>query len=264
MFKTTFRVAKMDCPSEEQMIRVRLDELENIDSLRFDIPGRVLDVYHTGGYDKIFAALESLDLDTSLVSSVPAHDGHNKDDISRESRVLWQVLFINFFFFLLEILTGFLAGSMGLVADSLDMLADSIVYGLSLFAVGGSVSRKKSIAKAAGYFQLGLAVMGLVEVARRFLLREEMPDFYVMIIISVFALAGNAACLYLLQGSRSREAHMQASVIFTSNDVIVNLGVIAAGVLVFLTASRVPDLVVGTVVFVLVTRGAYRILKLSR
>jgi Co/Zn/Cd efflux system component len=34
---------------------------------------------------------------------------------------------------------------MGLVADSLDMLADAFVYGLSLFAVGAAVSRKKRV-----------------------------------------------------------------------------------------------------------------------
>ena len=85
-----------------------------------------------------------------------------------------------------------------------------------------------------------------------------------MIIISLLALAGNAICLYLLQKSKSQEAHMQASMIFTSNDVIVNLGVIVAGVIVYLTASKLPDLTVGTIVFILVGRGAYRILQLSK
>jgi Co/Zn/Cd efflux system component len=47
-------------------------------------------------------------------------------------------------------------------------------------------------------------------------------------------------------------------------DVIVNLGVIVAGVIVYLTASMLPDLIVGTIVFVLVGRGAYRILQLSK
>jgi Co/Zn/Cd efflux system component len=57
---------------------------------------------------------------------------------------------------------------------------------------------------------------------------------------------------------------MQASMIFTSTDVIVNLGVIAAGVIVYLTASKLPDLAIGTIVFILVGRGAYRILQLSK
>ena len=85
-----------------------------------------------------------------------------------------------------------------------------------------------------------------------------------MIVISLLALVGNATSLYLLQKSKSREAHMQASMIFTSTDVIVNIGVIAAGIMVYLTKSKLPDLLIGTIVFILVTNGAYRILKLSR
>jgi Co/Zn/Cd efflux system component len=264
MFKTTFRISKMDCPAEEQMIRVRLEGMDNIRNLRFDIPERRLEAYHTGGYESLLSALESLQLDTKLVSSEAIEEAGIEEDHHLQRRILWQVLAINFFFFILEIFTGFVAGSMGLVADSLDMLADSIVYGLALFAVGGTAARKKNIARAAGYFQVTLAVLGFAEVLRRFLGYGEAPDFYMMIVISALALAGNTSCLYLLQRSKSREAHMQASMIFTSNDVIVNIGVIAAGIFVYLTGSKIPDLTVGAIVFVLVGRGAYRILRLSR
>ena len=186
------------------------------------------------------------------------------DSHRQERRILWQVLAITFFFFTLEMLTGFIADSMGLVADSLDMLADSIVYGLSLYAVGGTVLRKKTIAKAAGYFLLVLAILGFAEVIRRFVGHGETPAFHLMIIISITALAGNAICLHLLQKSESQEAHMKASMIFTSTDVIVNLGVIVAGIIVYLTDSKVPDLTVGSIVFALVGRGAYKILQLSK
>ena len=262
--KTTFSIPKMDCPSEERMIRMKLDGLKTIQSLRFDLPGRTQEVCHTGSYDNVLDALETLQLNAKLISSEPTDLVSTEKVCRQESRVLWQVLAINFFFFALEMLTGFIAGSMGLVADSLDMLADSIVYALSLFAVGGTASRKKNIAGAAGYFQLALALLGFAEVIRRFMERGETPDFHLMIVISLLALAGNSICLYLLQKSESREAHMQASMIFTSTDVIVNLGVITAGVFVYLTASKLPDLTVGTVVFILVGRGAYRILKLRK
>lgn len=186
------------------------------------------------------------------------------DNSATERKLLWQVLAINFFFFILELTTGFISNSMGLVADSLDMLADSFVYALALFAVGGTVLRKKNIAKSAGVFQLILAVFGLVEVIRRFTGLEEMPNFQTMIIISVLALIGNGICLYILQKSKSKEAHMQASMIFTSNDVIANIGVIVAGGLVYLTNSKYPDLIVGTIVFVIVGLGAIKIFKLSK
>ena len=124
--------------------------------------------------------------------------------------------------------------------------------------------RKKRIAKLAGYFQITLAIIGFLEVLRRFFGEERLPDFTTMIIVSIFALIANGICLYLLQRSKSREeAHMKASMIFTSNDVIINLGVIIAGVLVNWLNTNKPDLIIGTIVFVLVIQGAIRILKLS-
>lgn len=265
MRKTTFKVSKMDCPSEEQMIRMKLSDLPNIASLDFDIPNRKLAVFHTGDYSEVFERLESLKFDTTLVESNSVENQINAtEDTGKQRKLLWQVLGINFFFFVLEITTGFLSNSMGLVADSLDMLADSIVYGLALLAVGGSVARKKSTAKSAGIFQLILAVLGFMEVVRRFVGLEAIPGFQTMIIISILALIGNGLCLYLLQKSKSEEAHMQASMIFTSNDIIVNLGVIVAGGLVYLTDSKYPDLVIGTIVFFLVGQGAFKILKLSK
>ena len=160
--------------------------------------------------------------------------------------------------------TGLISKSMGLVADSLDMLADSLVYGISLFAVGGTLTRKKKVAKLAGYFQMTLAIIGFLEVVRRFIANEELPDFSTMIVVSILALLANVTCLYLLQKSKSKEAHMQASMIFTSNDIIINSGVILAGFLVNWINSSLPDLIVGAVVFVIVIRGAIQILKLGK
>jgi len=101
-------------------------------------------------------------------------------------------------------------------------------------------------------------------VLRRFFGVEKIPDFSTMIIVSVFALIANGICLYLLQKSKSNEAHMQASMIFTSNDVVINLGVITAGVLVNWLDSSKPDLIIGTIVFMIVIQGALRILKLGK
>lgn len=255
----------MDCPSEEQLIRMTLADLTHVHSLEFDIPNRQLTVLHSNNYDPIFQQLDALKFDTSLIDSVSAAPLEiPTDNTNRERKLLWQVLAINFFFFAFELTTGFISNSIGLVADSLDMLADSLVYGLALFAVGGTMARKKNIAKSAGYFQLTLAIFGFIEVIRRFVVVATLPVFQTMIVISILALTGNGLCLYLLQKSKSKEAHMQASMIFTSNDVIVNLGVIVAGGLVYLTHSKYPDLIVGTIVFFIVGQGAFTILKLSK
>jgi Co/Zn/Cd efflux system component len=261
--KSTIYISKMDCPSEENIIRMKLDG-EQFVKLDFDISNRNLYVYHESDITSIFNAVNDLNLGASLIGSEESNYTHVSEDHSKEKKLLWTVLLINLSLFILEIIAGFISESMGLVADSLDMLADTMVYGLSLYAVGHLASKKKQIAKLSGYFQMALALFGIIEVIRRFFGIEEVPEFQLMIIISLFALVGNAVSLYLLQKSKSNEVHMQASVIFTSNDVIVNIGVILAGAIVYFTNSKYPDLIVGSIVFVLVAKGAIRILKLSK
>lgn len=262
--KTKFHIPKMDCASEEQMIRMKLDGDPNIKHLDFDIPNRTLLVIHDNPPSEVEHQIAGLNLGSKLVESVKNDDAQIFQNTELQRKLLWTVLLINFGFFLVEMTTGFFSRSMGLVADSLDMLADALVYGLSLFAVGGTVARKKNIAKASGYFQLTLAVFGLAEVVRRFLGYDSPPVFSTMIIVSVLALIANSICLWLLQKSKSDEAHMKASAIFTSNDVIVNIGVIVAGCLVYITESNKPDLIIGSLVFIIVLRGAMRILRLSK
>lgn len=264
MQKSIFEIKKMDCPSEENLIRMKLEGISAIANLDFDIPNRQLTVFHNGQMEKIESSLVDLNLGGSKVSTVETDQTEFAEN-DNQKKLLWAVLAINFTFFILEMTTGIISKSMGLVADSLDMLADSFVYGISLLAVGKTVIRKKKIATLAGYFQIVLAVIGFIEVLRRFFGHEQLPDFTTMIIVSVFALIANSVCLYILQKSKSREdAHMKASMIFTSNDVIINLGVIFAGILVNYFGSGKPDLIIGTIVFVLVIQGAIRILKLGK
>lgn len=264
MDKTLFKIPKMDCPSEENLIRLKLDGISGIKHLDFDIPNRKLTVFHYGDIELIEASILELNLGGQKLKTEQTLETE-VTEVSNQKKLLWSVLAINFAFFMIEMTTGLISKSMGLVADSLDMLADSFVYGISLFAVGGTLIRKKQIAKLAGYFQIILAIIGFLEILRRFFGNEKLPDFKTMIIVSIFALIANGICLFLMQKSKSKEeAHMKASMIFTSNDVIINLGVIIAGFLVHWLNSGKPDLIIGTIVFVLVIQGAFRILKLSK
>ena len=264
MKKTLFEITKMDCPSEENLIRMKLDGISSISNLDFDIPKRKLTVFHSGEIKRIEKSIIELNLGGKKISTEHT-DQTEFEENKDQKKLLWSVLVINFAFFIIEMTTGLISKSMGLVADSLDMLADSFVYGISLFAVGGTLIKKKRIAKLAGYFQITLAIIGFIEVLRRFFGDEKLPDFSTMIIVSIFALIANGLCLYILQKSKSKEeAHMKASMIFTSNDVIINLGVITAGLLVNWLNSNKPDLIIGTIVFVLVFQGALRILNLGK
>lgn len=263
MRKTDFLVSKMDCPCEEQIIRMALEDIEGIANLEFDIPNRKLVVYHTTNDFSIENKLKSLNLGEKLISSAEFNaekTTHNEN----QRKILWIVLAINFGFFLLELIYGVIAKSVGLIGDSIDMLADALVYGLSLLAVAGTIILKKRVAAIAGYLQLTLAILGFTEVVRRFFGVDQIPNFTTMIVISSMALLGNTLSLYFLQKSRSNEVHIKATMIFTSNDIIVNFGVIIAGLLVNWLNTNIPDLAIGAIAFSFVLIGSFRILKLSK
>lgn len=264
MYQTLFKIDKMDCPSEENLIRMKFEELTQIKHLEFDLNHRELTVFHKLGIEEIEECLKQLNLGHKKLYTKKSNR-QSFDQNTDQRKVLWSVLIINLVFFILELGYGLVSKSMGLVADSLDMLADSFVYAISLIAVGKSLAHKKTVAKIAGYFQIILALIGFGEVIRRTIYSVEFPNYLTMIIISVLALVGNALCLYLLQKSKDKdEAHIKASLIFTSNDVVINLGVIVAGLMVYWLNSNMPDLIIGAIVFFIVSKGAIRILSLSK
>ncbi len=261
--KTTFAIPKMDCPSEERMVRIALEDAQSVRDVRVDLQARTLTVVHTGEATSLLKKLEPLGFGATLARSEEAgpEDTARTADDTREARTLWTLLAINAGMFVVELVAGWLAQSSGLIADSLDMLADAMVYGLSLYAVGKAASAKLRAAHLSGVFQGVLAFGVLVDVGRR-LITGSAPEPPAMIGISLLALAANVGCLVLISRHRHGGAHMKASWIFSTNDVLVNLGVMAAGALVAWTGSRVPDLVIGTAVGVLVLMGAFRILRL--
>jgi Co/Zn/Cd efflux system component len=190
-------------------------------------------------------------------------DRDEAGDEAGERRTLTLVLSINLAMFVVELVAGWMAESMGLIADSLDMLADAGVYGAALLAVGSHQGRQARAALVSGVIQLALAAGVAVEVARR-AYAGSAPVSLAMIVVSAAALAANSVCLAVLRKHRQGGIHMRASWIFTSTDVQANAGVILAGILVRLTGSPWPDLVIGFVVCGLVVRGGVHILRQLR
>lgn len=265
---SVFAVPKMDCPSEERMIRLALNDLDQIKALSFDLSNRRLEVIHDGEAGPIARKLEPLGLDASLEKTAAADAGTIRSaesataSAAQEAGTLRILLAINALMFAVEMTTGLIAQSTALISDSLDMFADAAVYGLALYAVGHSVKMQVRAAHFAGVLQLILALGALAEVIRRFLYGSE-PESLMMIGVACVALVANSACLWLIHKHREGGAHMKASWIFSANDVVINIGVILAGVLVSWTGSRYPDLIIGTIVALIVLNGARRILALK-
>jgi len=175
-----------------------------------------------------------------------------------QRNVLIVLLAINAAMFIFEFGLGWYAESTGLIADSMDMLADAIVYGIGLYAIGKAAEHKAHAALLSGWFQGALGLLILVDVARRVIVGSE-PVSALMMGVGVIALIANIICLRLIQRHKDGEVHMRASWIFSKNDVIANTGVILSGALVWLLDNRWPDLVIGCLIALVILNGARRI-----
>lgn len=177
-----------------------------------------------------------------------------------ERKALIMLLSINGVMFIAEIILGWIAQSTGLIADSLDMLADAAVYGLSLYVVGKGVLFQAKSARLSGLLQIILGLGVVFEVFRRLVFGSE-PQSLIIVVVGLVALAANIMCLIIISKHREGGVHMRASWIFSKNDVIANIGVIVSGGLVTLMDSRYPDLIVGTIISAIVIRGGIKILQ---
>lgn len=266
--KSVFSIPKMDCPSEENLIRLALSDLEKIKTISFNLSKRELEVIHADEPNALLERLQPLKLGAVLLSSSPWDSSSVNDRSSdaagnaAEANTLRLLLGINVIMFIIELGLGLYAQSTGLIADSLDMFADAAVYGLALYAVGRAAAMKMRAARLAGWLQLLLAAGAIAEVARRFVHGSD-PQSAFMMGVGLLALLANITCLLLISSKRDRGAHMTASYIFSANDVIANAGVIAAGILVAWTGSPVPDLIIGAIIGLVVMAGARRILQLK-
>lgn len=180
-----------------------------------------------------------------------------------QSRVLIVLLSINAVMFALEFGVGWYAESTGLIADALDMFADAMVYGVGLYAVGKAAGVKANAAMLSGVLQLLLGLLVISDIVRRIVYGSE-PVSLLIVLMGSIALIANIICLRLIMSHRKGDVHMRASWIFSKNDVIANLGVIIAGVLVWIFDSRWPDIIIGSIVAFIVMLGAKKIILEAR
>lgn len=175
-------------------------------------------------------------------------------------RVLKIVLAINLVMFVAEFTAGLLARSTALMADSVDMLGDALVYLLSLYALNRGLRWRAGAALLKGGIIAAFGVWVLVEVVLK-LTSGTMPTAQTMGIFGFIALVANLICLGLLYRYRNRDVNMSSTFECSRNDVIANTGVIFAAAGVYAFKASWPDIVVGSIIALLFFRSAVRVLR---
>jgi cation diffusion facilitator family transporter len=181
----------------------------------------------------------------------------------QERRILIIVLLINAGMFVAEFSAGLLSGSTALLADSLDMLADAVVYALGLFALGRASHWRARAALTSGVFQLLLGLGVAVEAVWK-MAADSLPDAATMGLFGAIALVANTLCFLLLVRFRNGDINLRATWICSRNDMIGNIGVLLAAALVIWTGSPLPDIVIGLLIAAVVVHSAWRIINEAR
>jgi Co/Zn/Cd efflux system component len=157
-------------------------------------------------------------------------------------------------------IAGWIAHSTGLLADALDMLSDAAAYAIGLVAIGRTARFKTNAAWVSGSVLLVLGVGVLIEVGRRVMYGDAEPVSGWIIGTALLSLAVNLTVLRMLAPLKSGEVHLRATWLFTRADVVANVGVLLAGVLVWWLSTPYPDFVIGTLIGLYVIKEALEIL----
>ena len=178
----------------------------------------------------------------------------------RQSATLKIVLAINAVMFVVELTAGLIGHSISLVADSLDMLGDALVYGFSLYVVARGAAMKARAALFKGIIMAGFGLFVLGQAIYRIAV-PQLPLFEAIGAIGLLALAANSMCLYLLWRHRADDINMSSVWLCSRNDIIANVSVLFAAAGVWLTQSGWPDIAIGLALAALFLRSALHVLR---
>lgn len=186
---------------------------------------------------------------------------HDFDGVDPRYRiVLWTVIAINGVMFLIEMAAGFAAQSQALKADALDFLGDTLTYGISLAVIGMPIATRSAAAMFKG---VSLTLMGIwvLAITAYHVLVLGLPHAETMGAIGLFALAANTASVLLLMRYKDGDANVRSVWLCSRNDMIGNVAVLGAAVVVAFTATPWPDLMVAALMALLFLSSSLQILR---
>ena len=184
-------------------------------------------------------------------------------DAARLRRVVLIVAALNFGYFFVEFGVALAAGSVSLLADSVDFLEDTAINLLIFVALGWPLARRAVMGKVMALVILGPACVAAWEAVTRFS-GPVAPDVVPVVLASLGAIAVNGTSAWILVGVRSRGGSLsRAAFLSARNDVLVNIAIIAMGILTASTGSGWPDLILGCLIILLAAHAAYEVWEVS-
>lgn len=173
------------------------------------------------------------------------------------------VAILNFSYFFVEFGVALAAGSVSLLADSVDFLEDTSINLLIFVALGWPLARRATMGKVMALIILGPAAVATWKAIERFA-DPVAPDVGPLVLVSLGAIIVNGTSAWLLVKVRSQGGSLsRAAFLSARNDVLINIAIIGMGILTAATGSGWPDLILGCLIILVALHAAYEVWEVS-
>jgi Co/Zn/Cd efflux system component len=178
-------------------------------------------------------------------------------------RAVVLVAVLNLAYFFVEFGVALTAGSVSLLADSVDFLEDASINLLIFVALGWPLARRALMGKVMALVILGPAGVAGWKAVQHFP-DPTAPQVVPVVLASLGAIAVNGTSAWLLAQVRHRGGSLsRAAFLSARNDVLVNVAIIGMAVVTALSGSGWPDLVLGCIIIALALHAAWEVWEVS-
>ena len=173
-------------------------------------------------------------------------------------------------FMVVEVIGGFLSGSLALVADAGHMLTDSASLGLALFAIWLAkrpasaertygYNRAEILAAAANALSLWLISVWIIwEAIHRFINPKDIEGVTVLI-VGVIGLLVNLVAAYMLHGASERSLNVEGALQHVIADLMGSVAVIVSAVIVILFGWSIVDPILSVLIALLILSSSWNL-----
>ncbi|HEX6104474.1 MAG TPA: cation transporter [Gemmatimonadales bacterium] len=258
-----YRVLGMDCAADAAEIERAVRTVSGVEAAKVSAATQLLTVRvaePAGALGALEAAVTDLGYRLVAVERPGRAAAKDTHVTPAYRRALWTVVLLNVGYGVVEMGGGFLSGSQAVKADALDFLGDGLITFLGLLAIGWTLGWRARAALIQGGF-LGLLGLGVLGNTAYRVWAQQQPEFRLMGILGLIALAVNVASALVLIPHRTGDANVRAVWLFSRNDAIGNAAVVAAAGLVAWTGTPWPDLVVAVAIAGLFLHSSWAIVR---
>ena len=182
------------------------------------------------------------------------------DTLGRNALII--AFIINLIMLTADLTYGLMMNSAALLGDAASNSGDVFILGTSLLVLTSSTTVKNKLALLKGLIMSVFGIWAFYHVYLG-LIGESQLSGGVVTTVGVLSLIGNTTVALMMHRHHHKDINFMSAFICCRNDAIASAGIILAGVLVMLTGSFWPDVIIGAIIAAVVLSGGIKVIRLS-